>query len=70
MWAGLNFMVPCCLFYLNFFYAVIYLQIEVGPISIGLDVGGVAGLEYQWGDVVELEKMCGPIIKMAVIAIK
>ena len=37
---------------LNFFYAVIYIQLEVGPIIIGLVVGGVAGLEDKWGDMV------------------
>ena len=33
-------------------------------------VGGVACLEDKWGDVVGLEKMCGPIIKVAVMAVK
>ena len=32
-------------------YSVISLQLEVGPIIIGLVVGGVAGLEDKWGDV-------------------
>ena len=44
----------------QFFYAIISLQLEVGPIIIGLVVGGVPGLEDKWGDVVKLEKMCGP----------
>ena len=35
----------------QFCYAVISLQIEVVPIIIGLVVGGVARLEYKWGDV-------------------
>ena len=41
----------------NFCYAVIYLQIEVGPIIIGLVAGAVSVLEDKWGYVVELEKM-------------
>ena len=36
------------------FYAVISLQLEVGPILIWLVVGGVAYLEDKWGDVVGL----------------
>ena len=54
----------------HFFYDVISLQIEVGPIIIWLVVGGVAFLEDKWVDVVGLQNMCGPIIKVAVVAIK
>ena len=54
----------------QFFYAVISIQLEVGPIIIGLVVGGVAGLEDKWGDVVGSEKMCGPIIEVAVMDVK
>ena len=54
----------------HFCYAVIYLQLQVGPVIIWLVVGGVACLEDKWGDVVGSEKMCGPIIKVAVIAVK
>ena len=54
----------------HFFYAVISLQLEVETIIIWLVVGGVAALEDKWGDVVGSDKMCGPIIKVAVIVIK
>ena len=54
----------------QFCYAVIYIQIEAGTIIIWLVVGGVAGLEDKWGDVVGLEKMCGPIIEVSVMAVK
>ena len=54
----------------QFFYAIISLQLEVGPIIIGLVVGGVPGLEDKWGDVVKLEKMCGPIIEVVAMAVK
>ena len=54
----------------QFFYAVIYLQLEVGPIIIGLVIGGVAGLEDKCGDVVGLENMCGSIIKVDIMAVK
>ena len=54
----------------KFCYAVIYLQLKVGTIIIWLVVGGVAGLEEKWGDVVGSEKMCGPIIKVSVVAFK
>ena len=54
----------------NFCYAVISLQIEVGPIIIWLVVGGVACLEDKWGDVVGSQNMCGLIIKVAVMAVK
>ena len=36
----------------HFCYAVIILQLEVGPNIIWLVVGGVAGLKDKWGDVV------------------
>ena len=54
----------------HFFYAVIYLQLQVGPIITWLVVGGAACLEDKWGDVVGLEKMCGPIIELAVMDVK
>ena len=54
----------------QFFYAVISLQIEVGPIIIRVVVGGVARLEDKWGDVVGSENMCGPIVKLAVMYTK
>ena len=54
----------------HFCYAVISLQLEFGPIIIWLVVGGVACLEDKWGDVVVLQKMCGPIIKVAVMDVK
>ena len=54
----------------NFCYAVISLQLEVGTIIIWLVVGGVACLEDKWGDVVGLQNMCGPIIEVAVMAVK
>ena len=46
----------------HFCYAVISIQIQVGPIIICLVVGGVACLEDKWGDVVGSDKMCGPFI--------
>ena len=51
-------------------YAVISLQHAVWPIIIWLVIGGVACLEDKWGDVVGSEKMCGPITKVAVMAVK
>ena len=54
----------------HFCYAVIYLQLEVGPIIIWLVVGVVASLEDKWGYLVLSEKMCGPIIKVSVMAVK
>ena len=54
----------------RFCYAAISLQLEVGPIIIWLVVGGVAGLEDKWGDVVGSQNMCGPIIEVADVAIK
>ena len=54
----------------QFCYAAISLQLEVGPIIIWLVVGGVAGLEDKWGDVVRSEKMCGPIIDAYLMAVK
>ena len=44
----------------RFFYAVISLQLEVGPIIIWLVIGGVACLEYKWGDVVD-HRMCATL---------
>ena len=52
------------------FYAVISLQLEVGPIIIWLVVGGVTGLQDKRGDVAGLQNMCGPIIEVAVMAVK
>ena len=54
----------------HFCYSVISLQVQVGPVIIWLVVGGFACLEDKWGDVVVLEKMCGPIIKVAVMVVK
>ena len=54
----------------HFFYAVKYLQLEVGIIIIWLVGGVVAGLEDKWKDVVGSEKMCGPIIEVAVMDVK
>ena len=54
----------------HFFNAIISLQLEVGPVIIWLVVGGVACLEDKYGDVVGSEKMCGPIIKVSVMAVK
>ena len=54
----------------HFCYSFIYLQLEVGPITIWLVIGGVACIEDKWGDVVGLQNMCGPIIEVAVIAVK
>ena len=51
-------------------YAVIYLQRAVGPIIIWLVIGGVACLDDKWRDVGVSQNMCGPIIKMAVMAVK
>ena len=57
-------MVPCYLFHLNCFMP------QVGPIIIWLVVGGVAGLDYNWVDVVVLGKVCRPIIEVDVMAVK
>ena len=54
----------------DFFYAVISLQLEVGPIIIWLVVGGVACLEDKWGYVVGSQNMCGPIIGVDFMAVK
>ena len=54
----------------HFCYAVISLQLEVGPIIIWLVIGGVACLEDKWGDVVGSQNMCGPIIEVAVVSVK
>ena len=53
-----------------FGYALLSLHQSVGTIIIWLVVGGVACLEDKWVDVVGLQNMCGPIIKVAVVAIK
>ena len=54
----------------HFCYVVIYLPLHAGPVIIWLVVGGVACLEDKWGDVVVSEKMCGPFIEVAVMAVK
>ena len=54
----------------KFCYTAISLQLEVGPVIIWLVIGGVAGLKDKWGDVVGLEKICCPFIKLAVMAAK
>ena len=54
----------------KFCYVVISLQLQVGNVIIWMVVCGVACLEDKWGDVVGLEKMCGPIIEVAVMASK
>ena len=54
----------------NFCYSVISLQLQVGPIIICLVVDGVACPGDKWGYVVILENMCGPIIEVAVMALK
>ena len=53
-----------------FCYAVISIQLQVGPVIICRVAGGVACLEDKWGDVVGSEKMCGPFIGVAVMSIK
>ena len=54
----------------HFCCAIISLQFQVGPVIIWLVAGGVACLEDKWVDVVGSEKMCGPIIEVAVMAVK
>ena len=54
----------------HFCYSIISLQIDVETIIIWLVVGGVAVIEDKLGDVVVLEKMCVPIIDLAVMAFK
>ena len=54
----------------HFCYAVISLQLEVGPIIIWLVIGGFTCLQDKWVDVVILKNLCGPIIKVAVMAVK
>ena len=54
----------------HFCYATISLQLDVGPIIILLVVGGFAGLDNKWGDVVVSENMCGPIIKVNFMSVK
>ena len=54
----------------RFCYAAISLQLEVGPIIIWLVIGGFTCLQYKWGDVVGLEKMCDPIIEVSVMYVK
>ena len=51
-------------------YAVISLQHALWPIIIWLVICGVAFLEDKWVDVVGLHNICGPIIEVAVMAIK
>ena len=55
---------------LRFCYAVISLQLEVGPIIIWLVIGGFTCLQDKWRDVVGSQNMCGAIIKVAVMAVK
>ena len=52
----------------RFCHAVIYHQLEVGPIIIWLVIGGVTCLQDKWGDMVGLNNMCGPIIEVDVMA--
>ena len=54
----------------HFCYAVISIQLEVGPIIIRLVIGGVTCLQDKCGDVVGSQNMCGPIIEVAVMAVK
>ena len=54
----------------HFFYAVIYLQLQIGPVIIWLVVGGVACLEDKWVYVVVSDNMCGPIIEVAIMDVK
>ena len=54
----------------HFFYAVISIQIQVGPVIICLVIIGVTCLEDKWRDVVGSEKICGPFIGVAIMAIK
>ena len=54
----------------QFFYAVISLRLQFGPIIGWLVVGGFACLEDKWGDVAGSENMCGPIIEEAVMVAK
>ena len=54
----------------HFLHAIISLQLKVGPIITWMVVLGVSGLEYKWVDVVVSEKICGPIINVAVMDAK
>ena len=54
----------------RFFYAVISLQLEVGPIIIWMVVCGVACLKDKWGDVVGSDNMRGPFIELEIMAVK
>ena len=54
----------------HFCYAVISLQLQDGPVIIWMVVGEFACLEDKWGYAVVSEKMCGPITKVAVMAVK
>ena len=54
----------------HFCDAVISIQIQVGPVIIWLVIGGVACHMDKCGDVVGLEKMGGPIIKVDFIVVK
>ena len=47
----------------QFSYAVISLQLEVGTIIVRLVVVGFSGLEYKWGDLVGLDKLCDTTLK-------
>ena len=51
-------------------YAIISFQPEVGTIIMWLVVSRVFSLEYKKVYVVVSEKMCGPIIEVAVMAVK
>ena len=70
MWAESKFHSSILSLTFQFCDAIISLQLEVGPIIIGLVVGGVAGLEDKWKDVVGSEKMCVPIIYVDVTSTK
>ena len=54
----------------RFCYALISIQLEVGPIIIWLVIGGFTCLQDKWGDVVGLQNICGPITEVAVTAVK
>ena len=54
----------------HFCYAIISLQIQVGPVIICLFVGEATCLEDKWGDLLGSEKTCGPIIELDVMAFK
>ena len=54
----------------HFWYAVISIQLQVGPFIIWLVIGGVSCIEYKWGYVVGSYNMCFPIIKLVGMDIK